>query len=72
MRDSLIFLYNYLFLLKLECVRGHFGMDCRELCGGHCESNEPCDHVSGVCPDGCQGGYMEKYCNICKKLSSLF
>lgn len=53
MRDLFIFLYNYLFILKLECVWGYFGMDCREFCGGYCESNELCDYVSGVCFDGC-------------------
>lgn len=69
LRVYLIFiLYNYL----SECVGGHFGVDCRGLCSGHCEYNEPCDHVRGVCPGGCQNGYMDEYCNRCKKLTSLF
>lgn len=38
-------------------------MDCRELCSGYCTNNEPCNHVSGICPSGCQDGYMESYCN---------
>lgn len=25
--------------------------------------NDPCDHVSGICPSGCQDGYMGTYCN---------
>lgn len=56
-----------LFSLNLECESGHFGLNCEELCGGHCENNEPCDHVSGVCPGGCQAEYMDEYCNRCKK-----
>lgn len=66
-----LFYTQLLVLIKSECVPGHFGMDCREFCSGHCESNDPCDHVSGVCPDGCQDGYMELYCNRCKRLVSL-
>lgn len=61
-----------LFSLISECNDGHFGLNCRGLCSGHCESNDPCDHVSGVCSDGCQDGYMDAFCNSCKKLTSLF
>lgn len=55
---------------KSECVTGHFGMDCRELCSGHCINNEPCDHFSGICPNGCQDGFIGKHCNSCKNLTS--
>lgn len=58
------------FVFKSECNDGHYGLNCRELCSGHCENNGPCDHVSGVCPGGCQDGYMDVYCNSCKKLTS--
>lgn len=53
--------------LNSECVPGHFGLSCKERCSGHCINNDPCDHVSGVCPGGCQVGYVEEYCNSCKK-----
>lgn len=58
--------------LLSECANGYFGLNCGSLCSGHCESNDPCDHVSGVCPGGCQDGYMEQYCNRCKKQTPLF
>uniref|UniRef100_K1QG44 Scavenger receptor class F member 2 n=1 Tax=Magallana gigas TaxID=29159 RepID=K1QG44_MAGGI len=48
-----------------ECPYGNFGMDCKELCAGHCLNNETCDHVSGLCLNGCHDGYIGKYCNIC-------
>lgn len=60
------------FALVSECAPGHFGMKCSNLCSGHCKNNEPCDHVSGVCPSGCQNGFMEEYCNSCKKFTSSF
>lgn len=60
------------FLLKSGCERNFFGLDCRELCSGHCNNNDQCDHISGVCPDGCQDGYMDKYCKSRKKPTSLF
>lgn len=46
-----------------ECPPGYFGLDCRDNCSRHCISNEPCDHVSGVCPSGCQDGYTGARCN---------
>ncbi|XP_065938543.1 multiple epidermal growth factor-like domains protein 10 isoform X2 [Magallana gigas] len=45
------------------CLPGHYGKHCSERCSGHCINNEPCDHVSGVCPDGCEDGYTGKLCN---------
>lgn len=53
--------------LNLECVLGHFGLGCNNLCSIHCKNNNPCDHVSGVCPSGCQDGYIDDYCNNCKQ-----
>lgn len=59
------------FLLKTECDRDYFGLDCREHCSGHCNKNEPCDHVSGVCSGGCQDGYLGARCFNCKKRISI-
>lgn len=42
-------------------------MTCKERCSEHCINNEPCDHVSGLCPSGCQDGYIGNYCRQCKK-----
>lgn len=33
------------FVFKSECNDGHYGLNCRKLCSGHCENNGPCDHV---------------------------
>lgn len=49
-------------VLHLECPAGHFGIECRERCSGHCIDNEPCGHVSGECPSGCQDGYIGTDC----------
>lgn len=58
--------------MDIECTPGYFGRDCQERCSGHCKNNESCDHVIGVCPGGCQDGYMDEYCNSCKKPTTIF
>lgn len=43
-------------------------MTCKERCSEHCINNERCDHVSGLCPSGCQDGYIGKHCKkSCKE-----
>lgn len=61
-----------IYVLITECTPGYFGLNCREHCSGHCTNKEPCDHVSGVCPAGCGDGYMDQYCNSCKKPKFVF
>lgn len=58
--------------MKSECANGQFGINCSNHCSGHCENNDPCDHVSGVCPIGCEDGYLDEFCNSCKKLNFLY
>lgn len=43
-------------------------MNCSERCSRHCLNNKPCDHVSGVCSDGCQDGFSGTYCRNCKRI----
>ena len=62
----------YFFLFKTGCPPGHYGLDCKDNCSGHCINNEPCDHVSGVCPSGCQDGYTGARCNNSKIKNSWF
>lgn len=57
--------YTFLFI---ECFSGFFGINCREHCSGHCKNSEPCDPVSGMCPNGCQVGYNGTICIDCKLL----
>lgn len=60
-------IWTCLFLLNSGCKAGFYGLNCSNLCSGHCENNDPCDHVSGLCPGGCQNGYIGARCNSCKK-----
>lgn len=60
------------FFSNLECKPGYFGLNCSGHCNGHCERNDPCDHVNGLCPNSCRDGYSGKYCNSCKKGTQLF
>lgn len=57
---------------NIECTPMYFGLDCKERCSSHCKNNEPCNHVSGRCPGGCQDGYIDEYCNSCKKYTLSF
>ncbi|XP_065937858.1 multiple epidermal growth factor-like domains protein 10 [Magallana gigas] len=49
-----------------ECPPGYFGIGCSNTCSGHCIRNEPCDHVSGECSNGCNDGYEGTHCNNCE------
>lgn len=68
-------MYNILFskhvFLCLECLKGYFGLHCKERCSGKCANSDPCDHISGVCHSGCQDGYIGNNCNNCKKYSTV-
>lgn len=56
----------YIFLFKTGCSPGHYGLDCKDNCSGHCINNEPCDHINGVCPSGCKDGYTGARCTNSK------
>lgn len=53
-----------LHFFSVECLSGKFGPNCRERCSGHCINNVTCNHISGVCPGGCEDGYIGALCNI--------
>lgn len=61
----------FFFLLK-ECPSGYFGMNCIEKCSEHCINKATCDHVSGMCPSGCQDGFVGTHCNKCKIMFQYF
>lgn len=65
------YIVNCIFLF-LVCLLGHYGTHCSERCSGHCINKEPCDHVGGVCPGGCEDGYTGKLCNNCTNLNRIF
>lgn len=51
-----------LYLLK-GCPPWHYGLECRSNCVGHCKDNEPCNHINGLCDNGCNDGWTEKNCS---------
>lgn len=61
-----------MYFLILVCVSGHYGTNCHKRCSGYCIKNEPCDHVSGVCPDGCKDGYTGKLCNNSTNFTHMY
>lgn len=58
---------NLVELIFIECSSGYFGTGCRETCSRHCINNTVCNHVSGICPNGCEDGYMGTHCNSSKR-----
>lgn len=50
----------------IECHPKYFGMDCNELCSGHCINNKPCHHINGECTNGCTDGYIGSLCTAGK------
>lgn len=48
-----------------ECDGHTYGYNCQEHCG-ICRNGEECDTVTGVCPNGCDTGYMGDNCKESK------
>lgn len=46
-----------------ECLDQTYGQECQQICG-NCKNKEPCHHVNGSCPDGCDNGYYGNKCNL--------
>nr|XP_022303649.1 multiple epidermal growth factor-like domains protein 6 isoform X2 [Crassostrea virginica] len=46
-----------------ECGYGFYGVDCSQQCSGHCKNNVTCDHLTGVCNDGCAAGWNGSFCD---------
>lgn len=45
------------------CQFGYYGQSCKEKCSEHCRHANDCDHVTGVCSNGCFDGWLGKYCD---------
>lgn len=43
------------------CTAGYYGEHCISICG-HCLNNSACDHITGVCEQGCEPGYQGEIC----------
>lgn len=52
----------YCILYNTECVDGRYGKDCENV-GGKCKDNGICDKATGVCPAGCEVGWMISLCD---------
>ncbi|XP_062603233.1 multiple epidermal growth factor-like domains protein 10 [Saccostrea cucullata] len=51
-----------------ECDKGSFGDFCEKNCSGHCAEGLHCNKTDGVCPRGCEDGWILPNCNeTCKK-----
>lgn len=44
------------------CSPGYYGLECESKCTGHCKDNEPCNHINGLCDNGCYDGWTGKNC----------
>lgn len=48
-----------------ECSNRTYGQSCSEKCG-FCFKQEQCNHVNGICLNGCDSGYKGEQCNASK------
>lgn len=46
----------------LECEEGWFGVNCSQQCSGHCRDGSTCNHVTGLCDEGCNAGWTGYIC----------
>ena len=51
------------------CPTGKFGYDCRYDCG-NCYLNHACNHVNGICANGCNEEFKGELCKTRK--SNMF
>lgn len=45
-----------------ECTEGVYGFNCSRQCKGHCRETIPCNHVTGMCDEGCAAGWAGMFC----------
>lgn len=49
--------------LSTKCTKGSFGVNCSEECVGYCRDNNLCNHVTGLCDNGCASGWTGYMCD---------
>ena len=59
-KDFFLFIFCRLFT---ECGKNTYGVECKETCG-NCSNGEPCHHVDGTCPHGCDAGMYGEKCDL--------
>lgn len=52
-------------IIFIACDDGTFGTNCSNVCG-HCNKGQACDKETGVCPNGCDSGYIGVHCKESK------
>lgn len=52
----------YWFILLTACPHGYFGLDCLHKCSTYCRGNGSCNHITGVCDEGCKDGLSGSQC----------
>ncbi|XP_078328585.1 uncharacterized protein LOC111112273 isoform X2 [Crassostrea virginica] len=65
------YMFNFLCEAEVyECGENTYGAECKQSCG-RCSNGEPCHHVDGSCPSGCNAGaYGVKCKQSCGNCSS--
>ena len=48
-----------------ECDGHTYGLGCKQSCG-KCSGGVQCDHVTGICPNGCDAGMYGDRCDLGK------
>lgn len=49
-------------MLFIECTDGWYGLNCSQLCVGHCRDDAACNHVTGQCEGECDAGWTGSLC----------
>lgn len=60
----LYFLTKYFYTV---CPSGYYGEKCMAKCEGHCYKSKPCNHINGLCDNGCLDGWTGVKCSNRKK-----
>lgn len=60
LKGSMLTTYYYCWT-TVECMGNTYGMECSQTCG-KCHRGEQCNHVTGICPNGCDPGMFGEKC----------
>lgn len=44
------------------CEFGYYGIGCQHECSVFCKYSRKCNHISGICDEGCKLGWHGNYC----------
>lgn len=47
----------------IGCGHGYYSQDCKYQCPGPCKDNVTCNHVTGLCEEGCAAGWKGLNCD---------